>query len=781
MPLLFLITAVSGFAALVYEILWIRQLSLVVGTTTAAISAVVAAFMGGLAIGSALLGRWADGQRRLLRVYAVLEVGIGLSALGVMTVLPLLPSAYPRIASAATSGTFLFAVRFVLVFGLLLVPTSLMGGTFPILVKAATREMRRLGGTASRLYAANTAGAVAGAFCAGLFLLGAVGVPGAYGVAIALNFLAALAALGLDRFVSTMNERPTAAAAQEGSQDVSTSQAVGAQGAPASDASRRVVFWAIGISGCFALGYEIVWSRALAVVLGHSIYAFTFVLSTYLGGIAIGGFLAAPLLDRARQPARLFAVGLALLAALAGVSLHIVPFLPFLEYEIGAAPLRYIAQNLACAGTILLLPTLLLGALLPLAVKVCASGLDRAGRDVGRVYAWNTVGSIAGSLLTGFVLIPWLGTQVSLGLLVFGNALLALAVGVKTGWRPAWSAVTSVAVVLSVVGLWAGRGSPIVRDKALARVEGFLRDKVELLFFGEDDVAAVGMVRQTDGLERLFADGVLMTHWGIETTFMAHLPLAIVPNPRDVLVLCLGMGNTYVSTAAYPVRVEVVELSRKVVEAFRFAHGKEGAASADRRITVGDARNTVLLASGPFDVITVDPPPPLYGAGTVNFHTTDFFRLCRAKTRPQGVVSVWIPFGQTTVDDFKILMKSFREVFEHTSVWMSSPNVGLSGVYMIGMRSEANPDGEEIRRRLSAPAVVADLRRFTPAPIEQLVPILVLVDADVDDFCSHARVMDDAHPYLEFPLFRNAGNRELMSFEPIFDWLKAHGRISPDP
>jgi spermidine synthase len=261
---------------------------------------------------------------------------------------------------------------------------------------------------------------------------------------------------------------------------------------------------------------------------------------------------------------------------------------------------------------------------------------------------------------------------------------------------------------------------------------------------------------------------------------MAHLPLAIVPNPRDVLVLCLGMGNTYLSTAVYPVRVEVVELSRKVVEAFRFAHREDEAASADRRITVGDARNTVLLASGPFDVITVDPPPPLYSAGTVNFHTIDFFRLCKSKTRPQGVVSVWIPFGGTTVDDFKILMKSFRAVFERTSAWVSAPAVGLSGVYLIGMRSEANPDWEEIHRRLSAPAVVRDLRRFTSAPIGELLPIPVLVDADIDDFCSTARVMDDAHPYLEFPLFRNAGRRDLMSFDPIFDWLKAHGRVGPD-
>src|SRR5262249_34795661 len=158
---------------------------------------------------------------------------------------------------------------------------------------------------------------------------------------------------------------------------------------------------------------------------------------------------------------------------------------------------------------------------------------------------------------------------------------------------------------------------------------------------------------------------------------------------------------------------------------------------------------------------------------------TDFFELCKAKTRPQGVVAVWIPFGQSTVDDFKILVKSFCAVFEHTSVWVPPPAVGFSGAYVFGMRPPSTPRAREIRQRMLTPAVAEDLRRITPAPMDQLLPIQVLADAEIDDFCSTARVMDDAHPCLEFPLFRNAGNRDLMNFKPLFDWLKAKGRISP--
>jgi spermidine synthase len=767
MPLLYAITFASGAAALVYEILWIRELRLVLGSTTASISTVVAAFMAGLALGSVVIGRRVDRARRPLLWYAALEAGIVVSALAVLVLVPGLDRLYPALASATgESGMALALARFVLVFGLLLVPTSLMGGTYPVLVKAMARDAAAFGGTAGRLYAANTAGAVAGCLLTGVVLLGALGTYGCYAVAIVLNLVAGAAAWALGRgAVAARVAAPGAATAPS------------ERAAPA--AARRAVAWTIGLSGAMALGYEIVWSRALAKVLGHSIYAFTLVLAVYLAGIAAGGALAAPWLDRLRRPASAFAWGLLALGVTAGASLHLVPLLPFREYVLGMEPYGYLLDNLLGAGVILLLPTLLLGALLPLAVKICAPDLARAGRDVGRIYGWNTVGSIAGSLAAGFVLVPRFGSQASIALLATINLGLVIWVGWAAGWRIVRLGVTCAALVAVAASLRSGLGSPILRDKALARVEEQIGGPLRLLYFGEDDVTAVGLVEEPNGVRRLAADGVIMTHWTLETIFMAHLPLAAARAPSRVLVLCLGMGNTFAAAVRHPVRVEAVELSPKVVEAFRVLHGGAPPGGANGTITVGDARNAVYLAREPVDVITVDPPPPLFAAGTAYFHTREFLALCRRAIRPGGVVSLWIPFGQCTLDEFKSLLKTFRAVFPRMSVWTPTPWGPLSGVYVLGLGPEAEGDPAVLSRRLLTTLVAGDAQRFSDAPLEALLPQVLFVDAEVDAFCGDAPILSDDHPILEFPLFRNAGNEAWMHFGPIREWLAARGRTVP--
>jgi len=767
MALLYLIAALSGFAALVYQMLWVRELALVLGSTTASISTVVAAFMGGLALGSGVIGRWVDRRGGLLRVYALLEVGIGLSAIVLALAIPWLDGHYLRLAHAASgSPGLLVAVRFLATFALLLVPTALMGGTFPVLVKALTRDIRHLGGTVGLLYATNTFGAVAGCLAAGIHLIGALGLDGTRAVAVALNLIAAAGALGLERSHAAWRAgAPPAADRPRDSALRSTA---------ATPSAARAVAWAIGISGAIALGYEIVWSRALAIVLGHSIYAFTFVLATYLAGVASGGALAAPFLDRLRRPERAFAGGLLALATLSGACFYLVPLLPFRDYSLGVAPLAYIARNLVCAAALLALPTLLLGALLPLAIRVCTGSLERAGADAGRIYAWNTLGAIGGSVATGFVLIPRFGTQLSFLLLVSANLVLSLVVGLRLRWPAPWTPLAALALVLAALGLSASGGSPILRRKVAERLGRQLDGRLELHYYGEDQVASIGLARTPDGIERLVANGVPMTHWGLETLWMAHLPLAMVEDPHDVLVLCLGMGNTYRAATLHPVRVTAVELSPRVVEAYGVLTGGAPVGDADDRIEVGDARHAVLVSDARFDVITVDPPPPLYAAGTVNFYTREFFELLRARIRPAGVVSQWVPLFDCTVDEFKSILRTFASVFDRAWVWIPSPAGAVTGVYLIGPGPEAAIDPARVRERLSSDPVAADVRRFSDAPPGRLLPRPVLREAEIDAFCGTPPILRDAHPFLEFPLFRNSGRSVRMDFETLLDHLRSH-------
>ncbi|MCC6671560.1 MAG: fused MFS/spermidine synthase [Planctomycetes bacterium] len=763
MRLVYLATLLSGFAALVYQVLWIRQLTLVLGSTTASMATVVAAFMGGLAFGSARLGPAADRSPRPLRLYAGLELGIALGALLTLGLLAGLERLYPRLALLLGDAT-LGVARVALTFAVLLVPTALMGGTFPVLVRGTSRTLERLGSTVGRLYAVNTLGAVLGCFVTGLYLIGELGLHGGYAVAVGFNLLSGAAALAAARRVDP-GPQPGASPAAEPSASTSLPARFG------------LMATAAAVSGCFALSYEIVWGRAFAIVLGHSSYASTFVLGTYLAGLALGGALVARRLDRLADPGRTFAHGQLVLTALCGLSFALLPLVPFREYELGTAPLAYVAQNLLSTSLLLLPPTVLLGALLPLAVKAATRSLARSGHDAGLVYAWNTVGAIGGSLLAGFVLVPRLGTQRALLLVVAGNALLALAVGLRLRW-PGPASVLAVGLALGAALLLpASAGSPLLRAKATARVERAVRQPVELLHFEEDLVTAVGLFREPSGLRRLCTDGVPMTHWGIETIWMTHLPLAIAPEAKHALVLCLGMGNTYRAALDRGLRATAVELSPGVARAFAMLHGDISGSAGRGRILVGDARHAVSVGAERYDLITIDPPPPLHSAGTVNFHTREFYEACRGRLAPQGVLCMWLPFFDCTVAEYRMLVQTFRAVFPEAQAWWSLGAHGaVSGLYLLARADGGAIAAEPVRAALRSDAVRADARRFVPGlaedSFELLLPMVALAGPALDLFCGDAPVMSDATPWLEYPLFRTAGDARAMDGQALLQLVQ---------
>jgi spermidine synthase len=421
-----------------------------------------------------------------------------------------------------------------------------------------------------------------------------------------------------------------------------------------------------------------------------------------------------------------------------------------------------------------------MGALLPTAIRAYAATWDTAGGDVGRVYAANTFGSIAGSLLSGFVLIPWIWTQQAFLVLVGINVLLAIGVGAAFHWGRALSAAAAI-VVVALIGVgFSGGANDVLRNKALARIGAGQGSGAKLLYYGEDQVALVGLVEFRNGVRMIFTNGSLMTHWGLETFWMSHLPMAAAKDPRDVLVLCLGMGNTYVGATRHPADVTAVELSPQVVSAFHHLRSLQpvlpgNPVAGNGRIVVGDARNVVLVSREQFDVITVDPPPPLYSAGTSNFHTLEFYRLAKDRLRPGGVMCQWIPFRHCTVDEFRMLLRTYRAVFGNMQVWVPPSRMGA---YLIGLRDDGGPplDPDAVRQQLlHSPLIAADLRRITDEPVKTVLPIPIMTAAEVDRFCGDAPVMTDDHPYLEFPLFRNGDpSLQLMRMQDLVPFTRSN-------
>jgi len=408
----------SGISALLFQVLWIKQLTLVVGVDVYAVSLTLSGFFAGLALGAAYLGRRADGHARPLRFYAAIEVGVAVSGLGLTLLLPVFGAPFARIENAV--GPLAWSLPFLAI----ALPAFLMGGTVPVLVRACggADGVARAGG---RLYAANTAGAIVGTLCASFLLIPALGVHGTACVAAGLNLLAALIAYAL-----RAREETRVAAAQSST-------------APVLQAGARMALVLYAIAGGLALGYEVVWSQVLVQFMSTRAYAFSVMLAVFLVGLAGGSALYARRADRAREMWGVFGtlIALAGLLALLGVAWlgdWLAVFQTAAELEVrgvtGSALAGMSARFFLAALVVVFLPALALGAAFPAAVRLCVQ-TGALGRGMGQVLAWNTLGGIAGSLVTGLVLLPLLGLVRSLALLAGPAACRKTATRPSNCWQ----------------------------------------------------------------------------------------------------------------------------------------------------------------------------------------------------------------------------------------------------------------------------------------------------------------------------------------------------------
>ncbi|CAI3805083.1 hypothetical protein GLGCALEP_03649 [Pseudomonas sp. MM221] len=562
----------SGAAGLVYQVLWIKQLSLVVGVEVHAVATGISAFFAGLALGGLLFGRWADRLQRPVRLYVYLELGVALLGLG--ATLGLAHAAGPFARLEASAGL----LAWVLPFALVGVPALLMGGTLPVLVRALAPVTGQLAEAGGRLYAANTAGAIAGTLSAAFILLPRLGVTGSACAAASLNLLAALGA-----WLSCRRE-------------VGLPPLANTSSAPRSPQARL----AIGlycIAGGVALGYEVVWSQSIVPFMSTRAYAFAVVLATYLAGLLGGSALYAKRADRIRDPWGLFGLlvaiaGLLALLQLAGLGRWLVQAQTQAELfalQLTGSELAGMCARFAVAAAyMVLLPTTLLGAAFPLALRLVVDS-GHVGRDVGAVVALNTLGGIVGVLLTGFVLVPQLGLVRALGVL----AVLAVLVGLLAVWRgqgvrrPAALAVCLLAPATVLVVL-------LTPPQRLAELLPGARNG-QLTYYHEGKggtVAVVTQGRQGQTFNRLYIQGVSNTGDAMPSLrymrLQALLPLLIHNGePRSALVIGFGTGITAGAMLRFPglERPVVAELLPEVLQAAPRFNGNY-AAVVDPRLDI---------------------------------------------------------------------------------------------------------------------------------------------------------------------------------------------------
>jgi len=727
-----LLLFVSGAAALVYQVLWIKQLSLVVGVEVYAITTGISAFFAGLALGGLLFGRWADTLRQPVLLYAGLEVLVAILGVGATFAMSLAASPF------AWLEQHVGLLAWVLPFALVGIPALLMGGTLPVLVRSLATDPLQLGKAGGHLYAANTAGAIAGTLLAAFVLIAALGVRGSALAAAMLNLLAAAGALWFQRQRPLLEE----ASAKPHTEKVPD----------------RLALWLYSIAGGVALGYEVVWSQSIVQFMSTRTYAFAVVLATYLTGLFLGSALLARRVDRLRDPWGVFGLliagaGLVALLEIALLGRWLVFAQTTVEawvLSFGASELLGMSARFAVAAlSIVFVPTVLLGAAFPVALRLSV-GRDHVGRNVGEVVAFNTLGGIIGVMLCGFVLIPLLGLVRTLGLLAIiaagiGYFAVRKGHGVKKGRRQAVVAIGLVAVALVVF-------TPA--NKLASLLPGARNGTLN--FYEEGRGGTVAVVSQGKGqktFERLYIQGVSNTGDAMPSLrymrIQALLPLLIHNGePRSALVIGFGTGITAGALTQYPGLEQrvVAELLPAVVKAAPLFKGNFNAAShSGVDVRLRDGRQELLRNPQRYDLITLEPPPPS-AAGVVNLYSRDFYQLAARRLNKQGLVAQWLPLPTQNIDDSRSLVRSFLDVYPYASLWTSE----FHEMLLVGSMEPIELDAAKISERFQQDSVRSTLQDVGIGSAAALLATWVTDRAGLERFAANAQPVTDDQPRIEY-------------------------------
>ena len=735
----------SGVSGLIYEILWVRQLTLVFGATVFAVSAVLAVFMAGLGLGGYLLGKVADRHAdRALGLYGLLEVGIGVYALCV----PMLITCWTPVYAWARGqfGMTFWGLNVLKLFAMaavLLPATLLMGGTFPALIRHVVRKQGRLGQGVGLLYGVNTLGAVVGCVATAFVLVAALGVVRTLHLAVAINVAAGLCALAMGRAA--------------GSRPAETEE--GGKCEEESPPARSSVLWLYAVCGFCALGYEALWTRMLAHVVGTDVQAFATMLTAFLLGLTVGS-LAISWVGTARRHALGWLAGIEVLVGSA--ALLSVPAFAFLPQLWSAPPGETTSgQWLSWAQcmVVMVVPAILMGAAFPLATHAYRPAIKSLGVGVGRLYMANTLAAVLGSTIAGFVLVPTVGAQTGVCVLACVNAAAGLGFAVLASKGRA----RLRAVALSAGGIVAVTCLCIAARFAAAPLTLFLRppDEFELLHYEEGVSSSVAVLRSRfdPTNKELDVNGVPVAVTNYEDfkvqKLLVHLPLLLHPDPQEMLLIGFGTGSTAYGGSLHGGRVTCVELERGQLGAAEFfPEMNRGILEHPRfQLFIDDGRNWLLTVPKQYDVICRDTLHPKL---CQDLFSREFYELCRQRLGPGGLMSGILPIDLCPSEaHLKQLIRTFQSVFPHASLWYVGPQLAL----LVGGTDRLQIDYDRVARRYENAELRADLAVVDLQNPLSLLSYLLMAEDALDDYTGSGAVAVDDRP-LGFWRFRQKLPRE---------------------
>ncbi len=733
----------SGVAALCYEVVWIRLLSLTLSITVYALTTVLCAFMGGMGLGAALASRLADRVRRPLLFFGFAEIGIAIAGLTVPSVLFGLGPAYIWLQDTfGTTGVAFVVGRFALAFLVLMVPATLMGTTLPFLSRIAIADENEVGRGAGALYAANTLGAVGGAVLAGFVLIPTLGLTATSRTAAAINIV-----IGILAIVLGWNRSLAPAVSSEATAVVER---------PEMSRAARLAVFAFAVSGFTAMGYELLWTRALEHFTHNSTYAYSAMLATFLAGIGLGSALMARPADRIGRPLLALAivqlsVGLTVIVSLR-IFMTFETLVPEMARAIGGIDSwgKVVGLIFTEAGLTMFATTLCFGATFPLVARIVVESVESVGNRIGFAYVANTVGSILGSFGVGFLVLPWLGVRGTFVALIAMNLSLATLLALNSGDSRRGGTVAVIgAVAIAATFL-------LIPQNFLAAQ--FASRFGELRFYREEITDTIMVTESPDG-ERMirYGDGrgTAGTWTAFEDRMYAHIPMMLHANPKRILQIGFGVGNTLASVAKYPIeKATCIELSPGVADAAPFFSKTNHNVLEDPRVELitNDGRNFLLGTHEKFDVIRSDPPE-LHTAGVVNLYTREFYEMARAHLRPGGIFSIWVNTVFTPEEDLAKLANTFAEVFPHVSVWTGP--AAYSWVFNGSMEAH-DPDVQRLVEVFDIDAVREDLVTVGIQNPFYFTAHFVFGREGLEAFAGDAPLVTDDHTQLDFSTPKSA-------------------------
>jgi len=780
-----------------YEILWVRQLTVYVGGGAFSVSIVLTVFMGGLALGSAIASKKIDRIRKaapLIRIYGWLELAIGLYALAFASIVSLLRPVYTALYSLlVTHYLFYNAASGLVSMAVLLLPTTLMGATLPVLCRFYITSLDKTGTRVGFLYGFNTAGGALGSLICGFVCIRYLGMNGTLWMAAAINGGIGLACLSL----AMRQQKSTGTAVPERQ----------AGGPLPGSANGRAGIWAIlAVSGFCAMSYEVIWTKLLALLAGPTTYSLTVVLFTFITGLALGSMLFGWLGDRVKNPFALL-IGSQLVAALSAMlasqcmgnaQLYFAKLLyQFKDHFFVAEGFKALSLF-----AMMFIPTLCLGAVFPISTKLILNDVEHIGSSIGKLYAVNTVGALLGSFCSGFVLIPLLGKAVGLSglvavqfltacamLLLDGNirpgkkwVFLPLGIGmaVLSFFMPRWNANALVQGRYQRFTYW----TPILENtsywKALFSSRRLLDTSPEPRVLYLDDgiggFVAVCQLENSLGVSSRYLSSsgkIEASTLGDQSTMymLAHIPMLMHPGAKDVLVIGLGSGITAGQVLCYPVkRLDILEISPEVVRGADYFNEWNNRVLTNpvSRVIVQDARTHITLTKQTYDVITAEPSN-LWMAGLANLFTVDYFEKIKNHLNPHGIFVQWFHAYQADWTVFSSIGRTFQQVFGNCMLFRSS--LALGDFLFVGFKDE----NDQMRPDVLEKNVVylKDLDRIRIRDPYVLYPLIVAENVEI--LFTDGFLHTDKNPILEYraPL-------HLYTEKSAFDeTIKSRSRIKP--